>query len=58
MGNLRQGIIIVEDITHSLLSDCWQSCADYMVGSLRKWCAIPDGGILIKTTDKEVPCIF
>ncbi len=49
----RQGIIIVEDITHSLLSDCWQSCADYMVGSLRKWCAIPDGGILIKTTDKE-----
>lgn len=49
----RKGIIVVEDITHSLLSDGWQPCADYMIGSLRKWCAIPDGGILIKTSDEE-----
>lgn len=49
----RQGVTVVEDITHILLSECWKPCADYMIGSLRKWCAIPDGGILIKTSDKE-----
>lgn len=48
-----QGIIVVEDITHSLLSDYWHSCADYMVGSLRKWCSIPDGGILIKASNND-----
>lgn len=46
----KQGIIVVEDITHSLLTDCWQECADYIVGSLRKWCSIPDGGLLIKAS--------
>ncbi len=54
----RQGIIVVEDITHSLLSECWQPCADYMIGSLRKWCAIPDGGVLIKTSDKKEENVF
>lgn len=54
----RKGIIVVEDITHSLLSDGWQSCADYMIGSLRKWCAIPDGGILIKPSDGEEENVF
>lgn len=48
----RRGIIIVEDITHILLSGCWQPCADYMVASLRKWCSIPDGGILVKSSNK------
>lgn len=46
-----QGIIVVEDITHSLLADYWRSGADYMVGSLRKWCSIPDGGVLIKESN-------
>ncbi len=47
----RKGIIIIEDITHSLFSKCLQSCSDYMVGSLRKWCSIPDGGFLIRSSD-------
>lgn len=42
----RQGIIIVEDVTHSIFSNNWVECADFMVGSLRKWCSIPDGGVL------------
>lgn len=54
----RKGIIVVEDITHILLSDGWRPCADYMIGSLRKWCAIPDGGILIKQCDAEDKNVF
>lgn len=45
----KQGAIVIEDITHSLLRDknaC--SDSDYVVASLRKWFAIPTGGWLGK----------
>lgn len=47
----KQGAIVIEDITHSLLREknvC--SDSDYIVASLRKWFAIPTGGWLGKTT--------
>ena len=43
-----KNIIFVEDITHDLLkrrNDTFQS--DYIVCSIRKWFAIPDGGMVI-----------
>lgn len=43
----RQGIIVVEDVTHNFFSNDWKSCANFMVGSIRKWCSIPDGGLLV-----------
>ncbi|MDE6785369.1 MAG: sugar transferase, partial [Ruminococcus sp.] len=46
----RQGTIIIEDITHSLLSERSKSVpCDYMVASLRKWFAVPTGGWIGKT---------
>jgi len=51
------GTIVIEDITHSLLSrfpnPIWP---DYYVASLRKWLGIPDGGVLIDCS-KMVPII-
>lgn len=41
------GILIVEDITHSWLSDFNTTEADYSVVSLRKWLQLPDGGALL-----------
>lgn len=41
-----QGVWIVEDITHAFFAGWKGQGADFMVGSLRKWCAIPDGGVL------------
>lgn len=43
-----KGIIVIEDITMALLSsgDFTIGFGDYIVGSLRKWFAIPDGGII------------
>lgn len=41
----RKGIIIVEDITQCIFMKNL-NYADYYVGSLRKWCEIPDGGFL------------
>ena len=46
----KQGAVIIEDITHSLLREsnvCIDS--DYIVASLRKWFAIPAGGWIGKT---------
>lgn len=47
------GIVIIEDITQSVFSDHYIECADYYVSSLRKFLAIPDGGVLFskKTFD-------
>lgn len=45
----KAGMIVVEDISLSLLSED-ASCVgfgDYIIGSLRKWFPIPDGGILL-----------
>lgn len=42
-----KGIVVVEDITHSWLSDFNTIEADYSVVSLRKWLQLPDGGALL-----------
>ena len=48
----EKGILIMEDITQSYyLRDC-DSFADYVVGSLRKWYQVADGGFL--TTNHSV----
>ncbi len=48
----EKGIIIIEDITHSLFSNFEKSGADYYLASLRKWFALPDGGIAITIRNK------
>ena len=53
LGKLqRTGILIVEDITHSVFASYKREGADYLVGSLRKWHAIPDGGVLAAISSK------
>lgn len=43
------GAVIIEDITHSLLSrPAYSTGSDYLVASLRKWFAVPAGGWLGK----------
>ena len=43
----KKGLIFIEDMTQSLGLLPKVRGADYYVGSLRKWFAIPDGGFLI-----------
>ncbi|MBR3022700.1 MAG: hypothetical protein IKH59_10130 [Bacteroidaceae bacterium] len=50
-----KGIIVVEDITHSWLSDFNTTEADYSVVSLRKWLELPDGGALLSNKHKIEP---
>jgi dTDP-4-amino-4,6-dideoxygalactose transaminase len=45
----EQGIIVIEDITHALFSTFPKTGADYYIASLRKWFALPDGGVAIST---------
>ncbi len=40
----KQGICIMEDVTQSYYLDGVGRDADYVVGSLRKWYFVPDGG--------------
>ncbi|MCM1261798.1 MAG: UDP-2,4-diacetamido-2,4,6-trideoxy-beta-L-altropyranose hydrolase [Butyrivibrio sp.] len=42
----KQGICIMEDVTQSYYLDNVGKEADYVVGSLRKWYPVPDGGFL------------
>ena len=45
---LRQkGTIVIEDCTQCLYSSFKKSEADYFVGSIRKWCGVPDGGFAV-----------
>ena len=45
----ENGAIVIEDITHSLLSPIRNSeSADYLVASLRKWFPIVTGGLAVK----------
>ena len=49
------GTIILEDITHRLLSEIsFSKYADYGVASLRKWFAIPTGGLLVSKTNINI----
>src|SRR5699024_2694708 len=44
----QMGAVIIEDITHRLLSNhSHNKHSDYLVASLRKWFAIPTGGLLV-----------
>lgn len=46
---VKEGKVIIEDITHRLLSEQPNSHrADYCIASLRKWFAIPTGGYVTK----------
>ena len=48
-----RGIIIFEDITHSLLSsDGIDPLCDYAAGSFRKWMGVSCGGVAIKRNGK------
>src|SRR5699024_3864697 len=49
------GITILEDITHRLLSETsFSKYADYGIASLRKWFAIPTGGLLVSKTNINI----
>lgn len=44
-------ILVIEDITHRLLSENnFSKAANYCIASVRKWVAIPSGGLAIKST--------
>jgi len=46
------GSIVIEDVTHSLLSRFPLTCCpDYYLGSIRKWLGIPDGGFLLDCSE-------
>lgn len=49
----KRGIRIMEDVTQSYYLESAGMEADYCVGSLRKWYAIPDGGFA--ASDEELP---
>ena len=49
----EQGICIMEDVTQSYYLESAGMEADYCVGSLRKWYAVPDGGFV--ASDEELP---
>lgn len=46
------GVTIIEDITHSLFSEFPKDGADYFIASLRKWAALPDGGMALSKESK------
>ena len=45
----KRGIVVMEDVTHSLLSaDGVDPLCDYVAGSFRKWMGVPCGGFAMK----------
>lgn len=51
----QNGTIVIEDLSLSLLSedDKHVGFGDYIIGSLRKWFPIPDGGILLSKEEEN-----
>lgn len=49
----KQGICIMEDVTQSYYLEDAGREADYVVGSLRKWYSVPDGGFV--ASDEMLP---
>ena len=43
----EHGIVIIEDCTQCLYSGFKKTDSDYFVGSIRKWCGVPDGGFAV-----------
>ena len=41
------GIEFIEDCTQTMYSTFMKANADYYVGSIRKWCGVPDGGFAV-----------
>lgn len=41
------GIVTIEDCTQNLYSTFNKENVDYYVGSIRKWCGVPDGGFAV-----------
>lgn len=42
-----RGVVVIDDSTQCLYSGFELSDVDYYVGSIRKWCGVPDGGFAI-----------
>ena len=45
-GLRRSGVLVMEDVTQSYYLEGAGRDADFVVGSLRKWYAVPDGGFV------------
>lgn len=43
----KKNLYIIEDCTQSMYSDFGRLDADFYVGSIRKWCGVPDGGFAV-----------
>lgn len=43
----KNNVIVIEDCTQSMYSNISRMNADYFVGSIRKWCGVPDGGFAV-----------
>lgn len=43
----KNNVIVIEDCTQSMYSSFSRVDADYFVGSIRKWCGVPDGGFAV-----------
>lgn len=43
----ESGVVVIEDCTQNLYSSYRKSDADFFVGSIRKWCGVPDGGFAV-----------
>ncbi len=43
----KRGILVMEDVTQSYYLETAGADADFVVGSLRKWYAVPDGGFVV-----------
>lgn len=52
----RQGIVVIEDFTHSMLSSFAPINATFNLGSIRKWYPIPDGAF-VQGLDMELPAM-
>lgn len=50
----ERDFIIIEDTTHSFLTRK-STIGDYQICSLRKWLAIPDGGVVYTKTTEKLP---
>lgn len=50
----NRGIVVIEDTTQSLFSS-HSLCGDYAIASIRKWMALPMGGILYTDRNRNLP---
>ena len=48
----KKDTLIIEDITHSMFSKVERINADFYLGSLRKWCSLPDGGVIEMASER------